>query len=95
MEQLYSECPVNINKLNTQGSKSFHIYPNPTKDYIVVEYQNANNSQRKDCKVYNIQGQIVMQFKIQTSSIRISTENWKNGIYFVQIGSEIQKLVVE
>lgn len=70
----------------------FSIYPNPAFDFVVIK---NISSQDKNCKIYNTQGQIVEQFQIHELETQISTKNWVKGIYFVQVGKQTKKLIVE
>ena len=72
----------------------FILYPNPTKDYITLEYQDYNNSPLEASTIYIILGQVIKYFILHSSSTKVSTESWKSGIYFVKVGSDIQKLIV-
>lgn len=68
---------------------SFTIYPNPTQHSFYISSKNESNLVR----IYNLQGQVIFKEKI-ASNQAISTQNWSNGVYFVQIDNSTQKLII-
>jgi len=70
----------------------FNLFPNPTSSFFVIK---SEKLKVEDCRIFNAQGQLIEQFQIQTTDTRISISNWTKGLYFVKIGTETQKLVVE
>ncbi len=78
---------------NIIEDKNFILYPNPSKDYITVK----NLLSAKKIEIYNIKGQLVFNSEIlslgEKTSIDISS--LEAGLYFVKIGSNLQKLLLE
>ena len=76
------------------------IYPNPFSDYATIEFDNPNN-ENYNLKLYNIQGQLAKAITgITTGKTKLSKDNLKSGLYFLQISSEGQllgegKLIIE
>ena len=70
------ETPV----LQGQGGV-FKIYPNPARDYLVVE----NNSQEKNATfvLYDVVGRVVLQQSVSTQNT-ISTQHLPSGMYLYQ-----------
>lgn len=68
------------------------IYPNPANEYVVI---NSHELGLKSGKIYNLSGQLIKQFKVDNSRYRIEISDLKSGVYFVKVGEQIQKLVVE
>jgi hypothetical protein len=60
------------------------IYPNPTYDYITVEFSGTF----ADVELYDAQGKIIRRASIQSGD-QLSLENEQSGVYFVRIISEI------
>ena len=81
---------VGVEKLETVVG--FNIYPNPAKDQITI----SNNQLSIDnIKIIDITGTIVKEFTTQNSEYKIQTSDLPKGVYFVKVGSIIQKLIKE
>ena len=59
------------------------IYPNPARDYMVVENESVTNSAQ--LIFYNLEGKIVHQTLWEQGATRqkINTSQWSQGIYFM------------
>lgn len=84
----------NVVGLNDANAQVFSIYPNPTTNNFTV-----NNAQGSMMRVMNTLGQVVMSENITNNSQVISTNNLKQGMYFVEINNNgkvsTQKLIVK
>jgi len=87
----------------TENGKTLEIYPNPAKDYFFVSY-NLADVKGKEIKmqITDVKGSIVKETILakSTKQSKISTSNWRKGIYTVSIisGSEVFetiKVVIE
>lgn len=69
--------------LANQGPE-FEIYPNPGKNYIIVEYNVEDISRDNLLTIYSPEGKIqfVESLVITSNHLIINTENWPSGIYF-------------
>lgn len=70
---------------------SLLIYPVPAKDQIIIELQEMEN----DCslKMYNINGQLVLNTFIRDEQHLISLNDFSPGVYFVQVKTPSKTLV--
>ncbi len=59
--------------------KSIKVFPNPVQDYLTIDIEKAAFVQ-----IYNLQGQLINRFEIEETK-QINTQNWKKGIYLVQV----------
>ena len=59
----------------------FNIYPNPVSSQLFIENLDAKSGR---LIVSNIQGQIIVNQRIVSNDLTLSTENWAKGIYIVQ-----------
>jgi hypothetical protein len=92
----------NCNELGIEDVKKndlFIIYPNPTKDYFVIESKSINGP--VDCTIFNENGQLILNKSFsQSNFINITCEKWSAGTYFVQLkdkkgnGLGVSKLVI-
>lgn len=67
---------------------SFSMYPNPTDDFVSVQVNNIENGK---VKVVDLLGNVVYSEAIGTIS-KINVSDFKNGVYFVTIESEGNKI---
>ncbi len=77
---------------------SFEIYPNPAKTNFTVHLsQNTNYSM---IKIFDVSGKLVKLVKNVTSAqsqkqeMKISLKGINPGIYFLEIGKQVKKLLV-
>lgn len=77
-------------------------YPNPAKNYTIIEYQIPKNESLADIVVYNMNGQEVKRFKIDNHAnyLQLSTDDLTTGTYFYNLQtstfkSEGKKMVIE
>ena len=70
------------------GAKIYALYPNPAKDYLMINGENLGN-----ISVYNALGQVIFD-TFATDDLNINTSDYQNGVYFVKIGNKVEKFVV-
>lgn len=82
---LYNENnTLGISSLN--NSINIKTYPNPAKEYIVVDCCNMTNFNNYKLKITNVIGQIELEIPIEKQKTNVSLRNIKgNGVYFVNI----------
>ena len=87
-EFLYSDIPVNTSNLKLNNIK---IFPNPSKSFVNII---PNDSSPFEIFVYNTNGKLVYleKFPENTSIVRINTEGFTDGIYYIQSVSKNNKL---
>jgi uncharacterized repeat protein (TIGR01451 family) len=72
------------------------IYPNPTKNYIVIE---SDVESIVNCSIYSIDGQLKKQVELKKEGKIhkniISTNGWSSGVYIIKATGFTKKLVVE
>lgn len=91
--QITIEFPTTIGNDNKRVS----IYPNPAAHYLKIESQDLIG---ETVQVFNVNGQLVKEFQhlpmaIGTSITNVPITNLPNGTYFVKIGEQIKKLIIE
>lgn len=86
------EQPLSVNKMALPGLK---MYPNPGKDYVVVE----GSERIKKIEAFDILGVFVKQFTVNKEQFIINLSGLNHGIYLVRIyiadGIVVKKLTVE
>jgi hypothetical protein len=98
----YNKCSigsnVGVNELNVLAN-NIKLYPNPTKDFTVVEFNDKAASH--DVVVSDITGKTLRVYADQKfNTMRIDKENLTEGIYFVSVKnsngeSKVIKLVIQ
>ena len=79
--QTSEEENVGIKQIN---SKSFKIYPNPLKNYFIIE--NLKHEKIKCVKIYSTTGKLLKSInKISNSNNKIDMQEFKNGVYLINI----------
>lgn len=77
---------------NDMLNQNIKVYPNPTNDLLNVAF--ANDFQPYNLTLINVFGQVVLIKKnISTNRLQLNLSNYPNGIYFLQIEIENQKVV--
>jgi hypothetical protein len=83
-----------------ESDLSLHVYPNPSQDVIHVSW-NAGVQNEVDFKIIDNLGRKILSKTIPQIPNRLNefefskTDLLKAGIYFIQMGNEVRKLVVE
>ena len=83
--------PANCTVLGIEDEvfeKQVTMYPNPVKDNLHV---NTDFSEVINIKIYTILGEILLEEKITNTTI-INTQNFKHGIYLVELTSGNKKI---
>jgi len=76
-------------------SGNINIYPNPAKDYIVVDLMNFNKETAK-LSLYNIYGQVVYSTGKINVYKRIDISSFLPGVYFLKLYNDLkEELIVE
>ena len=80
-QAVFSTMPDHVNE-NQRGT--FKIYPNPAKGYITIEGTGVMT-------ITNVLGQTILTKEIKgKEKVELS-----QGLYFVKLGNETRKIVVE
>jgi hypothetical protein len=81
---------VSTNDLGDE--KLFEIYPNPARGEVNVV---IHDFVAKEIEVRNLMGQIVKEIPAREATTLVDISDLESGLYFVIIGNELRKLVVE
>ena len=75
--------------------KQLKIYPNPANEEIYIDLLvNSSELRVNSYKIFTIDGKKVLEGKLQNSKTRISTKYLENGIYFIEVGESVTKVVI-
>ncbi|MCR9154754.1 MAG: T9SS type A sorting domain-containing protein [Bacteroidetes bacterium] len=81
---LRPRVPASFNAIGLQNTalSSIEVYPNPSSDYIMLQFEGD-----QAIEVINMQGQVIYQAKANEKH-RIDVLSWKRGWYVLKVGSE-------
>ena len=91
VEQVSSKTIMNASLANIQligldeelDAKSFDLYPNPARDIINIEVEDANSD--VTVELVNSIGQVVYNKNFADEKIQISTSNLDRGLYIINV----------
>ena len=74
-----------LDNIETAVQNQFTIYPNPTSSDFTVEFKLGLNN--ATLKVFSAEGKLVchQNLKSGNQAIKVSTEGWSKGIYFIKV----------
>ncbi|MEW4924187.1 PQQ-dependent sugar dehydrogenase [Algibacter sp. 2305UL17-15] len=91
---VYKIADANLS-VDDRTTSNFKIYPNPAKVSVSIDLSN-NFDDVKSISILNIQGQkIKTNTFISKQIINFKTENYKSGIYFIEIQRSNQSKIVK
>jgi len=84
------------------SDEQFSIYPNPSSDYLILEFNSIAGKEGK-IEVTDINGKILctkaLAEKKEERTFTISTQSFSSGIYFLKISSgssiSVKKFIIE
>ncbi|MBQ5455719.1 MAG: T9SS type A sorting domain-containing protein, partial [Prevotella sp.] len=78
------------------GSGALTVYPNPTNGVlnISVRLPQCDSSTAQTYRITNVMGQTLLEGSISEETLLIDVRGLAEGMYFVSIGSETRKFVV-
>jgi PKD repeat protein len=94
-------CGGNAISENSETENLFTFYPNPARDYIVINYLQENHSNNSlQLELINITGQIVLKNSTAINNkTEISISGLAKGLYFLKISdgdiTEVKKIILE
>ena len=78
------------NTVNTGDNLlSIKIFPNPTQKILYIDGINAGETIR----IFSLDGQMLLSSTAGNGTISLSVESLSNGVYLLQIGTEIVKFI--
>ncbi|MBA3682805.1 MAG: T9SS type A sorting domain-containing protein [Bacteroidetes bacterium] len=77
---------VGIKNFNTRRD-NIKIYPNPTSEFLNVEFENPNRKVQINFEILNELGQLIRvdEISIKNKSVLINTKDLPNGIYVLRL----------
>lgn len=78
------EIYVQSSIVQTDINFSVSIYPNPSADFIILNFENQD-IQKMSYKLFDIQGKLIIHKKIKTNPANIELTDLNNGIYLIKV----------
>ncbi len=72
-------------------TKEIKIFPNPVLEYLTIE----NIPQNTKIVIIDVLGKVLFETITKENSLKINLQNWQKGSYFVKIGKETKKIIIE
>jgi len=88
--EIISDEDINTGINNIETINNFITYPNPASTYVIIESEKVKG---ESLQILDISGKVVKHFKINNSEFRIQIEDLDNGVYFIKIGTQVQKFI--
>jgi len=87
MSEVYNYYATEISEID---NNSFEIYPNPANNFIVIENTNAEKA-----SILDITGKLIKEINLNNDKTIIDISDLNQGVFFVKIENNIQKLIVK
>jgi hypothetical protein len=80
--------------LNAIEVSAFSIYPNPAQSFFNIKLENMSN---ESIKIFSTAGVLVHEQAVYNGAhlVKIETGKLASGVYFVQVGEFVKRVVVE
>jgi len=62
-----------------------HVFPNPTNNYLNIEFANVPFSLPAKAHIYNVEMKLLSEFIITDSTYKLNVKNLKDGLYYILI----------
>jgi subtilisin-like proprotein convertase family protein len=78
------------------NTDAFRLYPNPTKGQVALEWSEATRQDHR-LRVYNLQAQLLQEAQVTQGTLQYNLDlnNLPAGVYLIQIGQHVERVVVE
>ena len=84
---------LNVGLEDSQKKESwFKLYPNPTKGAVYLEVAEFNQTER--IQIFDLGGDLVIEFGLQGTKTLVDLEGLAAGVYFIRYGTEAKKLII-
>lgn len=89
----YEKSDVNIDELSeAKKEQTFSLYPNPTNGFLFIQHKTNTNF---NVQIFNYVGQKIVEENTNQDFLQVDLSQLNEGIYFVKVNSETQKLVIQ
>lgn len=82
----YDSTYVPYSSLNSTELEFVKVYPNPTKEYLQIDFENLIGL--KQIELRDLNGKLIQNFETDNSNYYLNTINFSNGVYFLTCKQE-------
>ena len=97
IENFYLEVDNSLDIKDINDFNFLKVYPNPTRDILVLEMNNAFVSSTAKIDLLDVTGKSILQNKTlsfdQRNRITLKTSTWAKGIYILIINADNKKII--
>lgn len=79
-----------VGSVHSIAAVSFELYPNPASDFFVVQ----SSQQMENLKLFNAQGQLIRDEKINGKAVTVNTSNLPGGVYLLNVDRMVKLVEV-
>ena len=95
-EVSFSNMTEDVLGVEENAESHFEVYPNPTNGIITVETVHAPSLQgQTEYRITNVMGQTLLRGTMEAEKQQIDIQCLLQGVYFISMGGETRKIVVE
>lgn len=81
-----------LNVENQTEEISFNIYPNPSSDFVNIDYGKKDAT---EIELYNASMQLVYSGILNNGKLQIPTDQMSSGLYFILIEGNTKKIIIK
>lgn len=89
----YAKGYLSDGSISKSKGNLMRLYPNPSRESFNIELGKENSNSEYHIHISNMLGQIMHQSLTKGNKIQISTLNWPNGIYLINVFNASNKSV--
>lgn len=91
IQKLYFKSTSTDVDVITDNTDDILFYPNPASDVIYIK----NCSENSLMSVFNIDGRLIYQTKISTSTSSVNIQNLPQGVYLLKTNNQTFKIIIK
>jgi aminopeptidase N len=73
-------------KLINDDEEAVNVYPNPASNEITIDFNSITLN--REIRISDMNGKIIARIQSSDSTLKISTEQWNNGMYIIEVNNE-------
>lgn len=95
LDELYVYNCITLAVEDVKKQNGISVFPNPTSGFVTI--QNTKNSDLKTVEIYNVAGQLIKNFKLNSGTNKASLDMSQllNGTYILKVKSESENNTVK
>ena len=91
-DEKYEYTPIINITIEQSKNTTINVFPNPAAHYIKIESEDLIG---ETIQIFNVNGQLVKEFKHQESITNLPITELPSGTYFVKAKNQVKKLIIQ